>query len=105
MSDNLSKKQFPKEVYASDEEHPSHLTPLKSPWIPNLSGHSLKWHLLDHHTRSNYTEVDPKWGPQWKKGSIVPPGMNSEEYHQKLHDENSFEWGKEHKHFTPKGKK
>ena len=84
----------------SDEEpHSPFIKKLKSPWIPNIiSDFKLRWHILDHHTRSKPNEN----GVNWRKSSDIPTGMTPAEYHQLLHAKGEFEWGQEHQHFEPK---
>lgn len=93
-----------KKVFASESNKPKNLKKLKSPWIPNINNSdNLKWHILDHHTRSAYLEGnDYKGEPIWAKSVATPIGMTPEEHHQLLHATGEFEEGQEHQHFEPK---
>jgi hypothetical protein len=67
-------------------------------WIPNKANdgrHAIGWHITQMHVKANENGA---------KGFALN-GRNSAELeaeHQRMHSEESFETGKEHKHWTPK---
>ena len=109
MSDNLSEKQFPKKVYASDDLHSPYTKKLKSKWIPKIidkankwtslrSRTDLQWHISNHHGKTYTTDGGESWGFEYPDHGDMGPN----EYHEHLHATGNFKYGSEHEHFTPK---